>query len=107
PSQNLNVYRARFKNSAGEAVSKEALLTVHYKPIVTKNPASVTVIEGENATFEAAANANPPPTVKWEVSVDGGTTWGQVKEATSTTLTITAAKTSQSGNEYRATFTNL
>ena len=105
-AQNQNQYRAHFSNSAGEATSKAVILTVHYAPMISKQPHSVTVNEGETATFEASANANPAASVKWEVSANGGGTWTAVKEATSPTLTITSAKTSESGHLLRATFTN-
>src|SRR6202007_39376 len=105
-AQNQNQYRAHFSNSAGEATSKVVILTVHYAPMITKQPHSVTVNEGEAAIFEAASNANPAASVKWEVSVNGGSTWTAVKEATSPTLTIASAKKSERGHLLRATFTN-
>jgi alpha-tubulin suppressor-like RCC1 family protein len=105
-AQDGNQYRALWSNTAGTVTSKAVTLTVHYAPIITKQPISATVEEGQNAVFEAAATSDPAPTVKWEVSKNGGSTWTAVKEATSPTLTITAAKTSESGNLYRASFKN-
>lgn len=106
PSEDKDQFRAHFTNTAGSVTSNAVTLTVHFAPIVTQQPTSVTVLEGENATFEAHAIGDPAPAEKWEVSTNGGSTWTVVKEATSATLTILAAKTSQSGNEYRASFTN-
>jgi alpha-tubulin suppressor-like RCC1 family protein len=105
-AQNQNQYRANFKNTAGETTSKAVILTVHYPPVITQQPASVTVNEGENASFESAAAANPAASVKWEVSKNAGSTWTAITGATANTLTIEAAKTSQSGWEYRASFKN-
>jgi alpha-tubulin suppressor-like RCC1 family protein len=99
-------FRAVFKNVVGEATSKAATLTVRKAPTVTKQPASATVEEGQNAVFEAAASGFPAPTVQWQTSGNGGVTWANVSGATSEQLTVANAKTSLSGHEYRAIFTN-
>jgi peptidoglycan/xylan/chitin deacetylase (PgdA/CDA1 family) len=75
-------------------------------PAVSTQPIAQSVTAGQNATFTAAATGNPSPTVQWQVSTDGGTTWSPVAGATSDTLTVTAAAPSQSGSEYEAVFTN-
>jgi VCBS repeat-containing protein len=72
---------------------------------VTSSPSSVTVTSGQNASFSASATGTPAPTVQWQVSTDGGTTFTNVPGATSTTLTF-AADMSHNGNLYRAVFTN-
>ncbi|HEV7586436.1 MAG TPA: IPT/TIG domain-containing protein [Solirubrobacteraceae bacterium] len=99
-------FRAVFKNSAGEATSKAAILTVRKAPAVTKQPANVTVEEGQNAVFESAASGFPAPTVQWQTSTNG-TTWSNIAGATAEQLTVTSAKTSISGHEYRAIFKNV
>src|SRR5439155_2982464 len=53
----------------------------------------------------AAASGSPAPTVQWQVSPNG-VNWSNVSGATSTTLTVTKPSVSQSGNKYRAVFTN-
>ncbi len=75
-------------------------------PVVTKNPTSETVSEGEAAKFEAAASGVPAPTVKWLVSTNGGSSFTEVSGATSDTLTIASTKVSESGEEYKAEFSN-
>jgi alpha-tubulin suppressor-like RCC1 family protein len=106
-SESGDEYRATFTNSAGKATSKEATLTVHKVPVVTKQPLSTTVEEGQSASFEAAASGSPAPTVQWEVSTNGGSTWFQVSGGTADRLTIPEEKTSENGYLYRATFTNV
>jgi alpha-tubulin suppressor-like RCC1 family protein len=106
-SESGDQFRAVYKNVAGEATSKAATLTVHKAPAVTKQPASVTVEEGQNAVFEATASGSPAPTLKWETSANGGTTWTAVAGGTKNQLTVENAKTSISGHQYRATFTNV
>jgi alpha-tubulin suppressor-like RCC1 family protein len=108
-SENGYQFRAKFTNSTppGVATSNAATLTVHAPPVVTKQPTSTTVEEGQNAVFEATASGAPAPTVQWQVSTNGGGSWANVAGATSTKLTLTAVKTTLSGNEYRAVFKNI
>jgi alpha-tubulin suppressor-like RCC1 family protein len=105
-SENANEYRAAFKNVAGQTVSEAATLTVQKLPTVTKQPVSLTVEAGREAAFEATASGFPAPTVQWELSTDGGTTFAPVAGATADLLTIAAAQTSATGDKYRAVFTN-
>ncbi len=105
-SENGYEFRATFTNEAGSDTSKTATLTVRSAPEVTKQPQSVTVQEGENATFEATASGTPAPTVQWQMSSNGGTTFSSIKEATSNQLVIAKATSSLSGHEYRAIFNN-
>ncbi len=103
-------YRAMFKNVAGETPSEPANLTVRYAPVVTLNPTNTGSIAGETAIFEASANGDPTPTVQWQVSIDGGKTWTNDTTDTGSTkeqLLIKKVSLAQSGNEYRAVFTNL
>jgi hypothetical protein len=105
-AQNGYQYRAVFTNTFGNATTSSATLTVDFAPTITQSPANQTVAAGTNAIFTAIANGNPPPTVQWQVSTDGGATFNNVGGATSTTLTVTAVTTAQNGNLYRAVFTN-
>jgi alpha-tubulin suppressor-like RCC1 family protein len=99
-------YRAVFKNVAGSATSEAATLTVQKVPAVTKQPAGVTVNEGQNAVFEATGSGFPTPAEQWEISTDGGSTWSVVEGATSTQLTVPNTTISEDGHQYRAVFTN-
>jgi hypothetical protein len=105
-SQNGTVYRAVFTNSVGSATSATAVLTVRYAPIVTANPTNQSVVHGQSVSFTAAAAGNPTPTVRWQVSIDGGSTFTNISGATGTTLTLNNTSTSQNGYQYRAVFTN-
>lgn len=114
-------YRAVFRNRYGTATTEAATLTVTttapaaVAPQVTTQPSAQAVTVGQTATFTAVATGTPIPTVQWEVS--GAGSWAVVSDgaqidgsvvsgATSTTLTITGVAAFQSGNEYRAVFTN-
>jgi hypothetical protein len=105
-SMNGNRYRAVFTNTGGFANSAGALLTVQFPPNVTQDPGAATVTAGTQAIFTAAASGNPAPTVKWQVSTDGGTNFTDVPGANTATLTF-SAQGSQNGNRYRAVFTNI
>ncbi len=102
---NGNVYRAVFVNSIGSATTSPATLTVYTIPVVTQQPADATVLTGQDATFTAAASGNPAPTVRWEVSTDGGTTFNPIAGATDPTYTF-ATTSADNGDQYEAVFTN-
>lgn len=106
-SQNGYQYRAAFANTAGTATSKAAVLSVHRAPALTLQPSSVTINEGQSAVFEAAATGVPAPTVQWETSANGGSSWTNVAGGTSARLTLANVKAALSGHLYRATFKNV
>jgi hypothetical protein len=75
-------------------------------PGITTQPANQTVVAGQTATFTAAANGSPAPTVHWQLSTNGGATWTTISGATATSYSVTNTTTSLTGDEYRAVFTN-
>ena len=75
------------------------------KPVVTTQPTNQMVMAGQTATFSAAASGTPKPAVQWQVEAAGSSTWADVTGAMSTSLSF-SAEVSQSGNKYRAVFTN-
>ena len=60
---------------------------------------------GNTASFTAAATGFPVPTVRWQVSEDGGTSYGIVNGATAPTLGFSASQ-SENGFRFRAVFSN-
>jgi P pilus assembly chaperone PapD len=95
--------------TASNGVSPDATqnftLTVNEAPAITTQPHDTSVAPGGTATFTAAATGAPAPTVQWQVSTDGGSTWANVSGATSTTYSFTATE-SDTGHQYRAVFTD-
>jgi hypothetical protein len=80
-------------------------------PTITTNPANQTATAGATATFTAAANGNPAPSVRWQVSTDGGAIFndlpGQNRPTQqNATLTLNNVSYAQHGYQYRAVFTN-
>jgi hypothetical protein len=105
---NGHQYRALFTNSAGSVASQAAGLTVSpSQPQVTTQPVSQVVATGSSATFSAAASADPAPSVQWQVSMNSGSTWGDIANAQSTGYTVADVDSSESGYQYRAVFTNV
>jgi PKD repeat protein len=80
--------------SAGEVV-----------PAVTAQPTDQAVPDGGTFTFSASASGTPVPTVQWQVSTDAGQSFTDIPGATGAAYTATAAL-ADSGNRYRAVFTN-
>jgi hypothetical protein len=62
------------------------------------------------ASFSVVASEsvyNAFPTYQWQLSQDGGATWGDITNATSATLALTGLTTSDEGNRYRAVVTAI
>ena len=74
-------------------------------PQITTQPSNTTVGDGATASFSAAASGFPTPTVQWQTSTDGGTTFSDISGATDTTYSFTASF-ADTATEYRAVFTN-
>lgn len=75
-------------------------------PVVTLQPVDRSVTEPDTATFEAQASGTPPPTVQWQSSDDGGSSWTDIVGATSATYTTPATRPGDNGRRLRAVFTN-
>ena len=81
--------------------------TQYVLPDVTTDPlAAATVKVGSPVTLTAAATGVPAPTVQWQVSTNNGSSWKAIEGATNTSYTFTPTA-KDSGNRYRAAFTNL
>ncbi len=94
---------------APDATSLGAVLTVNPAPAapsVTLQPATATVTPPAVATFTAAANGVPTPTVQWQQSLDGGATWANITGAVSASYTTPATQLGDDGKQFRAVFSN-
>jgi hypothetical protein len=105
PAQDGAEYRARFTNRVGSATTNAATLTVLFAPVVTSQPVAATVAVAGQATFTAAAHADPQATVQWQASMDNGKHYASITGATSATLSF-GAQLSDSATLYRAVFSN-
>ena len=101
-----NQDRAVFANGVGSPVpSAAATLTVNSIPSVTTQPSDTTVIAGGIVSMSATASGTPTPSVQWQVFKANQPNWIDIPGATSTTYSFTAPL-NDSGNQYRAVFTN-
>ena len=75
-------------------------------------PSSQRVAAGSNAAFAVTAFGTPAPSLQWQASTDGGSTWTNLLDAApfsgsaTGTLTITGATLAMSGYQYRCVATN-
>lgn len=79
-------------------------------PIVTANPANQSITAGGRAVF--TASASDATAVRWQVSTNGGMSWGNLNDGgnyggtTTNTLSVAGALTTFNGFRYRAVFSN-
>ena len=74
-------------------------------PTITTNPLSQTVYSGNTLTFSAGASIETP-TVQWQLSLNGGSSWGNLGGLTSPSFTTGPLTAFVNGWEVRAVFTN-
>ena len=96
-------------NSQGSATSNAATLTVNpplVAPVITTQPADVTVTAPGTATFTAAASGNPAATYQWSSEAPGASSFTAISGATSASYTTPATTVAQSGTKFEVTATN-
>lgn len=93
-------YRCVVTNAAGSATSSEAILTVNVPPSITTQPAHQNVAAGANVTFTVAANGTAPLSYQWRLN------GANIGGATSATLSLTGATSSQAGS-YTCLVSNM
>jgi len=74
-------------------------------PSVTTHPATQTKCAGTSVTFTSAASGTPTPTVQWQISTNGGSTYSNISGATNASYTFTVT-TGDNNERYRAVWTN-
>ncbi len=77
-------------------------------PQITKQPAGVTVNAGETATFTVTAAVYDEGTLsyQWHQSLDNGSVWDDIPEATAESYTTEELDIADSGNRYRCMIVN-
>ena len=94
-----NVIGSSAPSSASNAVVPTAL------PQITAQPSDTSVPAGTTYSFTATASGAPAPSVQWQSSTDGGSTFQAIGGATGTTYSATATL-ADSGTQFQAVFTN-
>lgn len=93
-------YTAVVTNSWGSVTSAVATLTVLVPPGITTQPQSLTVIQGNSASFSIMASGTAPLSYQWSLN---GT---DLSGATSSTLTLNTVQPTDAGS-YAAVVTNV
>ncbi len=75
-------------------------------PVIVTQPTNQTTSVGTTTTFSSTATGDPTPSVQWQLSTNGGTTWSNISGATASSYTTEATTASDNGNQYQAVFTN-
>ena len=100
-------FRAVLSNGIGSAATSTAvLLTVNVAPAITTQPTPQTVTSPAAATFTVAGTGIPTPTIQWQRSNDGGTTWADLTGATSATYTTAATTGNDDAARFRVVLSN-
>jgi hypothetical protein len=102
-------FRVRVSNAAGSVDSSSVRLTVtalQKAPTFSTQPASTAVVAPATATFNAGAAGSPAPSLKWQVSVDGGASFSDLAGATGTSFTTAPTVVGDNGHLYRVVATN-
>ncbi len=100
-------YRIRIQeNGSNFRDLGDTTFTIQSFPAVLQSPSNTTQPAGGIATFTAGASGTPAAEVIWQVSADTGKTWTVIPNETGTTLRVRNLTAGQSGNLYRAIFTN-
>jgi sugar lactone lactonase YvrE len=103
-------FRVVVTNSALAVTSSAVPLTVSTPNVaasITTPPADLRVTTPASATFTVVAAGTPAPTLQWQVSLDGGTTYANIAAATSATYTIAATAISDDLKRFRVIATNV
>ena len=95
-------YTVTVTNAAGSVTSHAA--TVLIGSSITSNPASLSITQGQTATFSVAAAGDAPFSYQWYVIAPGASTGTAIAGATSSSYTTPAM--SSSGSKYYVTVTD-
>lgn len=97
-------YRAVATNASGTVFSPPAFLVVQAVPVapfIVSQSTDVTVGAGSTAYFVVVAGGTPAPSLQWQVSLDGGTTFTNITGATSAELGLPSVTVADSGKKLR------
>jgi hypothetical protein len=96
---NAGTYSVTVTNASGSMPSNAVILTVNVPPSISAPPASITVTQGQSASFSVVAAGTAPFSYQWQkngIAISG---------ATSATLTMGSVQLTDAGN-YTVLVTN-
>jgi uncharacterized repeat protein (TIGR03803 family) len=95
---NVGAYSVVVTNAAGSATSTVAFLSiVPWRPVITVQPASQTILPGAATTFTVAAVGTQPFTYLWQQNGTSLTDGGSILGSATSTLTVTNATAASVG----------
>ena len=94
-----------FAAAAGLTPFGQDIFQPNEAPRISTNPQSQSAVTGSTLTFTAAADITTP-TIQWQVSYNGGTSWINVAGATNPSFTTGSLNNFVNGWQLRAVFTN-
>ena len=89
---NAGNYDVIVSNNSGSVTSQVATLTVRVPPLLTQQPTSLIVTQGNNATFNVTANGDAPLSYQWRFN------GAAISGATANNFTVTNAQATNAGN---------
>ncbi|MDT8394294.1 MAG: M6 family metalloprotease domain-containing protein [Bacteroidales bacterium] len=81
-------------------------IEVDTEPVVTLHPSDYAAEWGDDVSFTADATGIPTPTVQWQRSTNGGSTFLDISGETNLTLNLSCVTLEMDGYQYQAVFTN-
>ncbi|SHN46384.1 beta strand repeat-containing protein [Cryptosporangium aurantiacum] len=99
-------YRALVTNGVGTDISDPVTLEIGASPTVSI-AGNVTLNSGNSTTLTATRSGDPTPTLQWQQSTDGGSTFNDIQAQTATTLVLSNVTTALNNRQYRARATNI
>jgi subtilisin family serine protease len=107
PLTSTTSYWVRVSNSVSSVDSATATITVATTPVFVMQPSNFFIAIGSSGSVSVLAASTPPPTYRWQVSSNGGSTWTNLSDGgpytgTGTpTLTISGATPALNGLQFR------
>lgn len=104
-TNNNGNYQIIATNSFGSVTGGVAVLTVGSAPAFSTQPASLTILSGDNANFSATVSGSTPLAYQWRKNGANLSNGAGVSGATASSLTLTAVTTNSNG-DYTLLVTN-
>jgi len=108
-SDNGTSYRVIVGDTSGQLTSSVAALSVvaaSSAPLITTQPADVSVNEGQAASFAVGATGVPAPTYQWRKRSSATSAFTDIAGQTNATLTLTTTAVADSGAQFVVVATN-
>jgi ELWxxDGT repeat protein len=93
-------------NSVTSATARLTVTAAVIAPSFATQPQGQSIVWPATASFTAAVNGTPAPTLQWQVSTDSGSNWSDIAGATAATFTTPATVAGDAGKQFRVVASN-